>query len=158
VLNAPIDGFEGLVPVVAMAKGEPAPAHMYLLYAGTDAVTVTRTSRDTLEERVHAGWFSRLEDRVFRDTPLHAGDVIQLAAMRAEVTSVTDDGRPDAVRFEFSADIDGGTILLLSWGPRGFERVMPPPPGGTLAVAPAPLVVADVLKPHVRERAVEEDR
>ena len=108
VLNAPIDGFEGLVPVVAMAKGEPAPAHMYLLYAGTDAATVTRTARDTLEERVHAGWFSRLEDRIFRDTPLHSGDVIRLAAMRAEVTSVTDDSRPDAVRFEFPADIDTG--------------------------------------------------
>jgi hypothetical protein len=158
VLNAPIDGFEGFVPIVAMAKGEPAPAHMYLLYAGTDSATVTRTSRDTLEERVEAGWFSRLEDQCYRDTPLHAGDVIDLAGMRAEVTSMTSDGRPDAVRFAFSADLDDGTILLLSWGPHGFERVMPPPRGGTLAVAPAPLVVADVLRPHVRERAVEEDR
>ncbi len=158
VLNAPLDVFEGCVPLVAMAKGEPAPAHMYMLYAGTDEVTVTRTGPDTLEERAPDGWFSRLEDRLFRDTPLHSGDAIQLAAMSAQVESVTGDGRPNAVRFDFPTHIDSASIVLLSWGPHGFERVVAPPTGGSLTVGPAPLLVADVLRPHIRERAVEDDR
>jgi hypothetical protein len=158
VLNAPNDVFGGEVPLIAMAKGQPAPAHMYLLYAGFDEVTVTRTARGTLEERVEAGWFSRLEDRLFRDSPLHPGDSIRLAAMNAQVQSVTSDGRPNAVQFELAVDVDDPSVMLLSWGPHGFERVTPPPVGSSLTVAPAPLVVADVLRPHIRERAVEDDR
>jgi hypothetical protein len=158
VLNAPLDVFEACIPLIAMAKGEPAPAHMYMLYAGSAELTVTRTAPDVLEAKVQSGWFSRPEDRLFRDSPLHPGDVVELAAMRAQVESVTHDERPDAIRFEFPSDIGSPSILLLAWGPHGFERVAPPDPEGSLIVGPAPLLVADVMRPHIRERAVEDDR
>lgn len=65
--------------------------------------------------------------------------------------------RPDALRFESRRTIDSRRSFC-SWGPHGFRARRAAPPGRILAVAPAPLVVADRLRPHVRERAVEEGR
>jgi hypothetical protein len=158
LLNAPLDALESCLPLVAMARGEPVPAHMYMLYAGADPVTVARTARDVLEERVDGGWFSRFMDRLYRNSPLRLGDTTHLAAMSAQVLSLTPEGRPSAVQFTFPTDVDDPSLVFLSWGPRGFERVTPPAPGGFLTLDAAPLVVADVLRPHIRERAVEDDR
>jgi hypothetical protein len=158
LLNAPLDAVESVLPLVAMARGEPVPAHMYMLYAGGGDVTVARTAPDVLEERVEGGWFSRFMDRLFRNSPLRLGDTIHLAAMSAQVRSLTPEGRPSTVQFTFPTDLDDPSLVFLSWGPRGFERVTPPVPGGLLTLAPAPLMVADLLRPHIRERAMEEDR
>lgn len=158
ILNAPLDLFESCLPLIAMAKGEPTPAHMYMLYAGADPVTVTRTGADTLEEHVEGGWFSRFADRLFRNSPLRPGDTIRLEAMSAQVRSLTPEGRPAAVQFTFPTSIDDPSLLFLSWGRHGFERAIPPPPGGQLTVAAPPLLMADVLRPHIRERAVVDDR
>jgi hypothetical protein len=156
ILNAPIDLFQSCLPLVAMAKRQPSPAHMYMLYAGADPVIVTRTAADTLEERVAGGWFSRFADRLFRSTPLQPGETVHLAAMSAHVESLTREGRPGAVRFQFPTAIDDSSLLLLSWGPHGFERVTPPGLGDQLTVAPAPLIMSEILRPHLRERAVED--
>jgi hypothetical protein len=158
LLNAPLDVFGLCLPIVAMAKGDPTPAHTYLLYAGSDAVTIARMGSDALEEQAETGWLSRFTDRVYRSSPLQKGDPIRLAGMSAEVESLTRDGRPRAVRFTFPTDLDDPSLVLLSWGARGFERVTPPPPGGSLTLPAAPLLVADFFRARVRERAVEEDR
>lgn len=158
ILNAPLDIVESCVPLVALAKGEPTPAHMYMLYAGADPVTVTRTAPNVVEERVPDGWFSRFADRLYRDSPLQLGDTVHLAAMSAQVTSLTRDGRPTVVRFQFPTAIDDPSLLFLAWGQHGFERVAPPAPGVDVTLPPPPLVMADVLKPHVFERAMEDER
>jgi hypothetical protein len=158
LLNAPLDAFESVLPFVAMGRGEPAPAHMYMLYAGRDHVTVTRTAPNVLEERVEAGWFSRFTDRLYRNTPLRLGDTIPLAAMSARVESLTGEGRPSAVEFTFPTNLDDRSLVFLSWGPRGFERVTPPAAGAHLTVDAAPFLVSDLFRPRIRERAMEEDR
>ncbi len=158
LLDAPLDVFGVCLPIVAMAKGDPVPAHMYMLYAGKDDVTLARTAPHVLEERVERGWFLRFTDRLFRSSPLRAGDTVRLEAMSAEVESLTRDGRPDAVRFTFPTDLDDPSLVLLSWGAHGFERITAPAPGARLTLPAAPLLVTDVLRPHIRERAVEDDR
>jgi hypothetical protein len=157
LLSAPSDLFSLCVPLVAMARGLTAPAHMYTLYAGQDDVTVSRVDRTTLEVKSRRGWLSRFTDRIFRGEPQHAGDTVRLEAMNAEVESVTADGRADVARFGFGRDLDDASIVLLSWGPNGFETVKPPPPGASLELPRAPFFLADVMRPHVRHRAIEEE-
>jgi hypothetical protein len=130
---------------------------MYTLYAGQDDVTVSRVDRVTLEVKSQRGWLSRFTDRIFRGEPQHAGDTVRLEAMNAEVESVTADGRADVARFGFGRDLDDASIVLLSWGPNGFETVKPPPPGASLELPRAPFFLADVMRPHVRHRAIEEE-
>jgi hypothetical protein len=156
ILNAPLDVIESCVPLVAFAKGQPAPAHMYMLYAGADPVTVTRTAPDVLEERVPDGWLSRFADRLYRDSPLQRGDTVHLAAMSAQVVSLTPEGHPAVVSFQFPTAIDDPSLLLLAWGAHGFERVAPPAPGARVTLPPPPLLPADALRPHVLERAMED--
>jgi hypothetical protein len=157
VLSAPSDVFSICLPVAAMARGLPWPAHMYSLYAGQDDVTVTRLDPSTLDVSAAHGWLSRFTDRLFRGEPQREGETVSLAAMRAEVASVTPDGRATETRFHFDRDVDDGSIELLAWGPRGFEPVEAPPVGASLTLAAAPLFLSDVMRPHVRHRPMEED-
>jgi hypothetical protein len=157
VLNAPNDIFETCLPIVAIAKGKPSPAHMYLLYAGTADVVVSRTGPNALEVRSERGWLARFADRLFRNRPLAAGETVDLAAMSARVDSLTPDGRPERVVFSFPTRLDDPSLLFLAWGSHGFERVTPPAAHASLTVPAAPLFVKDVLRPHLRKRATEDD-
>jgi hypothetical protein len=158
LLNAPVDMFVWCMPIVTLGRSQPVPAHMYLLYAGPDSVTVSTTESHVLEERTAGGWLSRFADRAFRKGPMRAGETIDLAAMTARVESITGDGRPSSVRFTFPTNLDDPSLVLLAWGPHGLERITPPPPGGSLTLAPAPLVAADAFRPQVAgSRAVDED-
>jgi hypothetical protein len=159
ILSAPSDLFSLCLPIVAMARGLGAPAHLYTLYAGQDDVTFSRVDPTTLEARSQRGWLSRFTDRIFRAEPQQAGDTVHLEAMNAEVESVTADGRADAVRFGFGRALDdASSIVFLSWGANGFERVVPPRAGASLTLPAAPFFLADVMRPHVRHRAIEEEQ
>jgi hypothetical protein len=155
VLNAPVDLLGMFLPFVAKARGEALPAHMYILYAGPDEVTLSRSGPDALELRSGKGWLAREMDRALRGNPMRAGDAVHLEAMNAEVQSVTADGRPDAVRFQFPTNLDDPSLLFLVWGVHGFEAIPPPAAGAGATLAPAPLLAPEVLKPHLRLHLVE---
>jgi hypothetical protein len=155
VLSAPSDVFMACLPIVAMGKGLPWPAHLYTLYAGAEPVTVSRVGASALVVESNQGWLSRFEDSLFRAPPQHPGETAQLDAMRATIESVTPDGRANKVRFDFPRDVDDASVVLLFWGAQGFEPVVPPPIAASVTVAPAPLFVTDVLRPHVRYRPIE---
>jgi hypothetical protein len=159
LLNAPSDMFVWGMRLVMLGRGQPVPAHMYLLYSGPDPVTISTTEPHVLEERTGGGWLSRFADRAFRKSPLRAGDTIDLAAMSVRVESLTRDGRPSAVRFTFPTNLDDPSLVLLAWGARGLQRITPPAVGASLMVLPAPLQAADALRPRMASlRFVEEDR
>jgi hypothetical protein len=158
VLNAPIDLFGICLPIVAIAKDKPSPAHMYMLYAGTADLTVSRKDPRALELQTERGWFARFTDRLFRNVPLALGETVDLAAMSARVGALTADGRPESVVFSFPTDLDDPSLLFLEWGSHGFERVTPPRANASLTVPAAPFFVSDVLRPHIRQRAVEDDQ
>jgi hypothetical protein len=77
--------------------------------------------------------------------------------MSAKVGSLTRDGRPESAVFTFPTDLDDPSLVFLAWGSRGFERVAAPQAQASLSVLAAPLFVADALRPHVRQRATEDD-
>jgi len=158
LLSAPSDLFSLCLPIVALGRGQSLPAHMYTLYAGQNDVTVSRLDRSSLAVASERGWLSRFTDRIFRAGPQHAGDDVHLAAMSAHVESVNADGRAVAARFHFDHDLDDDrSIVFLSWGAHGLESVEPPRPGASITLPPAPFFLADVMRPHVRHRPIEED-
>jgi hypothetical protein len=158
VLSAPSDVFMACLPVVAIGKGLPWPAHLYTLYAGADAVTVSRAGAASLVVQSSGGWLSRFEDSLFRAPPQHPGEIARLDAMSATIESVTREGRADRVRFDFPRGVDDSSIVLLLWGAHGFEQVSPPPLAASLTLPPAPLFVTDLLRPHLRYRPTEDAR
>jgi len=157
LLSVPSDLFSLCLPIVALGRGQSLPAHLYTLYAGQDDVTVSRLDRSTLAVASEHGWLSRFTDRIFRAESQHAGDDVQLAAMKARVQSVNAEGHADAATFRFDRDLDDRSIVFLSWGAHGLESVEPPPLGASLTLPPAPYFLADVMRPHVRHRPIEED-
>jgi hypothetical protein len=155
VINAPTDLVFLTIPFIALAKGLPVPAHFYTLYAGAGDVTITRSGPRSLETKAQLGWLAPLTGRAFRNDPLAVGEGADLASMSARVTSLTSDGRPDAVRFSFAQDLDDPSLVLLAWGTRGFERIVPPA-GRAVVVQPPPGLLPEVMRWHVRRRAFED--
>ncbi|HEX3771458.1 MAG TPA: hypothetical protein VHV30_11355 [Polyangiaceae bacterium] len=157
LVNAPLDLFASVVPIVAMGRGKTLPAHMYTLYAGTDDVTLARAGDDAIAVHSERGWLEHVSDRIFRGEPLPAGSQVELAAMSARVEGETKDGRPTDVVFRFPTRLEDPALVFLAWGERGFERVAPPLAGAKVSVPAAPFYTKDILRPHLRQRAVEDD-
>jgi hypothetical protein len=61
--------------------------------------------------------------------PLHAGDVVEVAGMTAEIETVTADSRPERVRFRFDRDLSDPSLVWVRWGRVGFVPSPPPAVG-----------------------------
>src|SRR5665213_1304108 len=66
---------------------------------------------------------------IVRPSPFRVGDVVETAALRAEVLKVDEAGRPQAVHYEFNRDLDSPDVAWISEGRSGFGDVVPPPVG-----------------------------
>jgi hypothetical protein len=64
-----------------------------------------------------------------RTVPFHAGDVVELAGMTATVETITADGRPERVRFDFDRDLSDPSLVWVRWGRTGFVPAPPPAVG-----------------------------
>jgi hypothetical protein len=157
VLNAPVDVFASVVPVLCIAKGKPFPKHMYFLYAGRDDLTVSRVDADALDVRPRRGWMPDVTERSYRSEPFRAGEVVDMARMRAEVRALTPDRRADDVRFTFTENLDDPSLVWMQWGARGLERVAPPRVGEAMYVAAAPLLLDGAQAVMARRKAIEPD-
>jgi hypothetical protein len=155
LLNSPFDLLATFLPVVRLAEGLPIPAHQYLLYAGAEAVTVTRRDRHTIEIASDEGWMPRAIDHAMRGAPFHRGEAAGLSRMRAEVEQVGADGRATVVRFSFADDLDAPTMVFLSWTANGFERFELPAVNASTWLPAPPLLLSGALRPHIRFRPVD---
>jgi hypothetical protein len=155
LVNSPFDLISTFLPIMRLAKGGTLPEHFYTLYAGADSVSLTRTSGQSIEVRSTRGWLPDVTDRTFRRTPFHVGDAVALERMRAEVSGVTTDGRPDVVRFSFSNGLGDPSLVFLVWGSHGLEPFALPATGSSVDVPAAPLILAGALRPRIRARAIE---
>jgi hypothetical protein len=86
-----------------------------------------RTVAVTLREGFLADAISTLA-RGFT-APFHAGDVIEVAGMTAQIESLTDDQRPKRVRFRFDKDLADPSLVWVRWGRTGFVPAPPPAVG-----------------------------
>ncbi len=157
VLNGPLDMMASMIPVIRVAKRGVVPAHLYFLYSGTHDLSVARADANTLDVRPERGWLYDTGDRAFRGTPFRVGEVADLAQMRAEVRELTADGRADDVRFSFPSNLEDPSLIFMTWGRRGLERLALPPVGGVTTVPRASLFLHDGVVPPFPQRAIEPD-
>ena len=139
IVNVPSPGQLIYVPSLREVRGQPTPAQMQMLSPGSFAVDVTRVDAHTLIVRpergylaptgmgtaenhtvfplIHTAYGYQRGDDFFRgDGPLLApGQSVDLDGMRAEVLSLTSDGRPAEARIQFTAPLDDPSLVWLQW-------------------------------------------
>ncbi len=131
IVNAPADYLTFYVPLRRLARGEPVPEYMRVLYTGMDPVEVKRTGADTLVLRPDRGFVAEGMSQAFRGPgyPVEPGYTVKLEGLTVEVLSTTDDGRPLEVKFRFGAPLNAGRIHLITWDKDHYVPFDPPEVG-----------------------------
>src|SRR5665213_489863 len=109
---------------------EDAPKHWLVLshtFGQTAAIRTSASSVDVVQEK--SALFPLGPTGIVRTSPFRVGDVVETAALRAEVLKVDEAGRPQAVHYEFNRDLDSPDVAWISEGRSGFGDVVPPPVG-----------------------------
>jgi hypothetical protein len=79
------------------------------------------------------GFLTLFLDRLFRNEhcALKAGETVSLRGMKASVKSLTEDGRPAVVKFEFDRALEDSSLCWISWQDGKFVPYTPPAVGET---------------------------
>jgi len=138
IVNTPTAFISFYGPLVQGLKGRPIPRYTLILGSGIYPTTLSRAARnviairpdggylpspggpqpghETSQPAFHPGYLFQTLDRLYRDaTPMSVGDRITYGGVRVEITSVTEDGRPDEVSFRFDVDLDDPSLRWLQW-------------------------------------------
>ncbi len=123
--------------VVRIANGEPAPRRVAQLASMTDTNRVDRTDPRTLVITPGRGFLAYPLDRLFASEGhrFHAGDRVDRPDYQVEVLSVTHDGRPARVSFQFRRPLEDPSLRWLYWKGRLLLE-FPLPAVGTSVVLP----------------------
>ena len=138
ILNPP--SFYGPIYQDAMrsARAEPRPP-VYMLYAGSQSLEVTRPDDRSLELHAPRSWFASQFDG-FRDLtrwPFRTGQRIELAPFNVEVLEVDSRGAPTRARFTFDRPLEHPELSFLRWSRTAISPWTPPPVGARLQLEAA---------------------
>ncbi len=127
VVNSPIPFFVGFCLFNYEHEGMPSPRAVRTLAPGMSPVTVKRIDERTLEITPDAGYIGIL-DALFRNEyhPLHLGEHVHIARMRATVLALTDDGRPQTVAFQFERPLEDASLRWLCFQEGKYIDWTPP--------------------------------
>jgi hypothetical protein len=101
------------------AEGVPRPKHLYLLSAASSATVAERAGPTSITLSPERGFLYTPLDKHYRGTSSFAvGDAVRLSAMTATVETLTEDGRPQKVRFDFPDP--PGRYLFLAYRDHRF--------------------------------------
>jgi hypothetical protein len=161
LVNAPSPSLFLYFPSYREHYGLALPAHLRVLAPGFSAVSLIRVDEHTvilqpengflvppvnldLDGRsflplFHSSYSFQYGDGLFRGSgyPLAVGQRVDLAGLSVEVLSLTEDGRPLAVRATFNQPLDDESLLWLAWD-WGVSRYVPfelPAPGMSVRIA-----------------------
>jgi hypothetical protein len=131
IINAPSAIHAGYIGPLNKLEGRPVPKFARVLASGESAVTVSRVDAHTLDVRPHEGYLVWIFDRLFREPhrALRLGERVELTGMTAEVTALTDDGRPAEVAFRFDVPLEDESLVWLCWDRERSEYDVCRPPG-----------------------------
>jgi hypothetical protein len=138
IVNTPTAFLSFYGPVVQALKGRTIPNRTLILGSGIYPMTISRPARDVITIRpdggylplpgrpqpgheasqpfFHPAYLFQMLDRLYRDaTPMRVGDRIEYGGVTVEITTITDDGRPDEVSFHFDVDLDDPSLRWLQW-------------------------------------------
>jgi hypothetical protein len=143
LVNPPSDVCAGYILIMRGSRGEPMPAHLRWLWAGTSSLEVERVDARTLRLRPAEGFVRGLTEQLLRgpDSELPTGTRIALSGMTVEVTSSLPDGRPAEALFRFDVPLEDPSLYFAKWGDHGYEPFMLPPAGARVT-----LPARDLLK------------
>lgn len=160
IVNVPSPGNMIYILGQRATYGESDLAHIRALAPGYDSVTVKRVDVRTLAVRpehgylassgvrgnprrvfplVHPAYGYRYGDGLFRSEahPMDLGQRVELTGMVAEVTALTDDGRPAEALVQFATPLEDSSFIWLQWdwSKETFVPFVPPEVGETVRVS-----------------------
>jgi hypothetical protein len=132
LLNAPSDLLMLYSRAIVERRGETPARSMTWLYAGSGAVTITRTGPAAFELAATRPWLAAPLDRLLRrDVRFTPGQRFPTPCLTAEIAAVDESELPTAVRFALHDDRPGCRVVLLAWldgAPRPFALPEPDAP------------------------------
>jgi hypothetical protein len=160
IVNAPSPGNFVYMPGLRGVLNQPVPAHTRILAPGYFSVDVTRIDTHTVVVRpehgylilsgagagetqgvlppIHLVYGYSHGDEFFRSDalPMTLGQRVELTGMCAEVTALTDDGRPSEARMRFTLPLEDPSLewLQWDWGNSAYVPFMLPAVGETVRV------------------------
>jgi hypothetical protein len=121
--------------IIRLAEGEhPAPRRLALLSSITSDVRVFKEDEDTLVLTAEQGFLAEPVDLLLRslDLPFEVGETLERPDFRAEIRSITNDGRPGTVAFHFRAPLEDPSYRWLCWSRSGARPFSLPSEGETV--------------------------
>jgi hypothetical protein len=117
LLGPPADVFASYISPARAWNEQPRPRHLYWLASASSAIEVRRPDADRLSVRPAEGFLFAPLEQHYRGAvrSLRAGSEVALSRMTARVTSVTADGRPQAVDFTFREPLESDAYVFLRW-------------------------------------------
>jgi hypothetical protein len=105
-------------------------------------VRVYREDEDTLVLTAEKGFLAEHVDLLLRslERPFEVGETKERPDFRAEVRTVTNDGRPETVAFHFRAPLEDSSYRWLRWSPSGAQPFSLPSVGETVELPSVALV------------------
>ncbi len=147
---------EGYIRLVRNYEGRPFSHKCLYLTNSSVSASITRTDERTLVVRVRGGYLPppgqwpegtnppvispqyarQIVDRFFRseDNPLRLDQIINLSFVDIEISELTADGRPAAIRFRFRVPLDDPSFRWLQVGSQGYEPFNLPSIGQTVEI------------------------
>ena len=117
ILNAPVDIFASYIQADRAWRGVPRAKRLYWLTSSGSPAEVRRTDARTLVIEREKGFLSTPLEKHYRrgESTMRAGTTVELAQMTATVQTATDDGRPLAVSFRFTEELESSSFVFLIW-------------------------------------------
>ncbi len=117
IVNAPFDVMASYIQVMRQSRRQPRPRHLYWLSTASSPLHVSRVGERTLRIRPRHGFIYTPPEQHYRGdfSAFSKGQVIRLSEMNVHINDRTADGRPAEADFTFSAPLDSGRYLFLSW-------------------------------------------
>ncbi|HOJ33179.1 MAG TPA: hypothetical protein PKY35_09515 [Candidatus Hydrogenedentes bacterium] len=141
IANVPVDLMLAYVPMMLEAKGREYPPRTLLLTAGLTEVEFSREDEKSLIAHIRGGLFPAPWTRSFRDItrPFHEGERINVNDVQVEILGVSNDGRPERIRFTFPENIEDLPASWVTWSVKGFVPFDLPKVGDTVSIKKLPL-------------------
>jgi hypothetical protein len=129
--NFLVSGFRFGVP---RGDSRALPGPLRILGTTLGPTELRRVDPYTLEIRATAGLTGDVTTRLYRDTPMRAGETVTLSDMRATVLEIGEDGAPRAVTFRFATPLEGPSRAWVAWEGWRFVPFTPPAEGGVVTL------------------------
>jgi hypothetical protein len=141
MVNAPDTLVNTYVAAMRVLRGEPMPRAMRQLahaLAGNDG-ELERLDERTVAVTLQKGFLddADLLGRLVRSAniPFRQGDVVRLDGMTATVVSITADGRPQRMQFQFERPLEDPSYRWVTWEKTGCVPTKPPAVGAKVKIA-----------------------